>query len=135
MNVTSEQLLHEYHAAMVSGDSDALADLYAHDGVHEFPFFTPGGVRRLEGPEQICEFYAPRWAARGVWIDRVETVFPHRLANEADRVVNGFVSVGRRRDDGAPFRLAGLLILTARDGKIVHVLDYMDIAGLQNQLG
>jgi ketosteroid isomerase-like protein len=133
MSLTSEQLLDRYHAAMVAGDADALADLYAPDGVHEFPFFNPQGVKRLHGPDQIRGFYRPLWADSPASLDRIETVSLHHTETDG-MIINELVSIGHRRSDGMPFRLAGLLILTTRDGSIINNHDYMDLAGLHSQL-
>lgn len=131
--MTPEQLLAGYHAAMVDGDARAFADLYAPDGTHEFPFFNPHGVSRLHGPDEIRGYYEPLWANLPVTMDRVDSTAVHRPA--PDVIIDELVSTGRRRSDGAPFRLAGLVILTVGDGKIINARDYMDLLGVQHQLG
>ena len=133
MILTAEQLLDRYHAAMIAADADAFADLYAPGGVHEFPFVNPQGVTRLLGPDQIRDFYRPLWADTPVVLDRVETTFQCHTDTEG-MIINELVSIGRRRTDDEPFRLAGLVILTAADGRITHTRDYMDLLGLQSQL-
>lgn len=132
MNLSADDLLDRYHAAMIAADSDAFAELYAPDGVHEIPFFTPQGVSRLQGPEQIRDYYRPLWAEMPITLDRVENTAVHRTGSAAT-IISESVSIGHRRD-GAPFRLPGLVILTARDSKIIKVRDYMDLLGLRHQL-
>lgn len=133
MILTPEQLLDRYHAAMIAADADGFAALYAPEGIHEFPFVSPQGVRRLQGPDQIRDFYRPLWANTPVVLDRIENSSLHH-ARTAGMIINELVSIGHRRPDDKPFRLAGLLILTSSEGKIINVHDYMDVFGLQTQL-
>lgn len=133
MILTPEQLLDRYHAAMIAADADAFAELYAPEGVHEFGFVNPQGVSRLQGPDQIRDFYRPLWAQTPVAVDRIENTSLCRTDTEG-MIINELVSIGHRRPDGKPFRLAGLVILTARAGKIIKVRDYMDVFGLRQQL-
>ncbi|MFI9722885.1 nuclear transport factor 2 family protein [Streptomyces sp. NPDC052396] len=45
---------------------DDLADLYAPDAVHEFPFTAPGFPPRFEGRDQIRDAYRAAWSASPV---------------------------------------------------------------------
>jgi ketosteroid isomerase-like protein len=129
MTDSADQLVDRYHAAMVAADADAFAGLYAPDGIHEFPFFNPYGVTRLDGPDQIRSFYQPLWSASDVVLDRVDSTALHHT-DDRDTVIDELVSTGRRGPSRRPFRLAGLVVLTARDGRIVKVRDYLDLLGL-----
>ena len=51
-------LLERIRAASMAQDAERLADLYAEDGVHEFPFTTPDGPTRFAGRAAIAEFLA-----------------------------------------------------------------------------
>lgn len=134
MNLSADELLARYHAAMIAGDADSFAELYAPDGVHEFPFFNPHGVSRLVGPGQIRDFYRPLWTSTDVVLDRVESTAVHHTDTDG-MVIDELVSIGHRGPDRRPFRLAGLLILTARAGKIIKVRDYLDLMGLAASAG
>ena len=133
MILTPEQLLERYHAAMIAGDADGFAALYSPDGVHEFPFANPQGVSRLQGPDQIRDFYRPLWANTPVVLGRIENTSLHH-GETAGVIINELVSIGHRRPDDKPFRLASLLILTSSEGQITNVRDYLDVFGLQSQL-
>ena len=55
-------LLERYHQAMINFSADDLADLYAVDAVHEFPFRNPDGIQRLEGRDRIRDYYCELWS-------------------------------------------------------------------------
>ena len=52
------ELLAELRSAAIAQDAQRLATLYATDGVHEFPFVTPGAPHRIEGRAAIAAFDA-----------------------------------------------------------------------------
>lgn len=56
------EVLRLFHAAMAAKSADALADLYAADGVHELSFPTPHQPPRLEGREAVRETYRRAWS-------------------------------------------------------------------------
>lgn len=122
---TLESTVERYHEAMRRKSADALADLYAEDAVHEFPFSTPGLPPRFEGREAVRAGYRQIWGASPVLVERVGNVAVHRTADPEVIVVEheAVVTVGQ----GGPRRsVPGLLVLRIRDGRIVHCRDYMD---------
>jgi uncharacterized protein len=48
----------------------------------------------------------------------------------AEQVVSGVL-----RSTGQPFEFAGVLLLRVRNGKIIHVRDYLDGLGVAHALG
>ncbi|RPE36913.1 nuclear transport factor 2 family protein [Kitasatospora cineracea] len=118
-------VLARYRAAMLAMDADALAELYAPDGVHEFPFRFPGFPARYEGRDAVRAGYGAAWAASPARPAEVEEVALHLTDDPevlvVEQVVRGELAGGR----GA-FAVPGLLVLRVRDGLLVHVRDYMD---------
>lgn len=123
------ELLARYHRAMLESDADALAGLYAVDGVHEFPFAVPGLPGRFTGREEIRAGHRALWDGGGARVTEIRDVVVHRSTDPevltAEHTVAGTLEPGSR-----PFRLAGLLVLRVRDGRLVHVRDYLDGLGL-----
>ncbi|GAA3019778.1 hypothetical protein JCM13580A_56040 [Streptomyces drozdowiczii] len=125
---TPREALAAYHRAMLAKSADALADLYAPDALHEFPFTAPGFPPRYEGREAVRTGYGAVWGASPVRIDEVRTVSSYETA-DPEVIVAEHVVVGRL-PGGGTFTVPGLLVLRVRDGLITHARDYMDTAAL-----
>ncbi|SDT46524.1 nuclear transport factor 2 family protein [Microlunatus soli] len=131
--MTSEirALLDRYHRAMITFDADAFADLYAADGVHEFPFRTPDGTQRLVGRDKIRSYYRRLWAEPPVRLDRIEDRASHQVSDTV--IINEWHGTGRHRNTTEGFELNGVIVLSARNGELDLVRDYMDVYGLISQ--
>jgi ketosteroid isomerase-like protein len=122
---TPRALLARYHDAMLALDANALADLYAVDGVHDFPFLTAGRPRRYVGREEIRAGYGAAWGATPLRVEAIsnvavyETADPEVIIAEQDAMVV-FPETGQR------FAQPSILVMRARDGAFVHVRDYAD---------
>lgn len=118
---------------MLGFDADALADLYAPDGVHEFGFFTPGHEPRYQGREALRAAYRAAWASPNI---RLLEIHDHAVHDTTDdEVIVAEWSATAQRPDGHDVPLAGVLVLRARDGCLSHVRDYMDVLGLAYRTG
>ncbi|MEV0622489.1 nuclear transport factor 2 family protein [Nonomuraea sp. NPDC050404] len=115
-----DEIVTAFHGAMLHKSADELADLYAEDGLHEFPF---GGLPPYEGREAIRVGYRAAWGATPFEVEEVRQVALHRTDDPEVVVVEQNVSgtAGDRR-----ITVPGLLVLRVRDGRIVHTRDYMD---------
>jgi ketosteroid isomerase-like protein len=121
----NQTIVERYHQAMYDKSADALADLYAADAVHEFPFTSPGFPDRFEGREAIREGYRKIWGAVPFRLEGIEDVTMHP-ATDPEVIVAEQVAVARIGEDGPRVRVPSLVILRIRDGEIVHCRDYMD---------
>lgn len=127
------ELLARYERAMIDLDADALADLYASDAVHEFGFFVPGHEPRYHGRDAIRAAYRNAWGAPTV---RLVEIHHRALHDTTDpEVIVAEWSGTARSADGKTVDLAGVLVVHARDGHLIHVRDYMDVFGLASQSG
>jgi ketosteroid isomerase-like protein len=122
------EIVTAYHDAMSRKSPDALADLYAEDGLHEFPF---GGLPPYQGRERIRDGYRASWGTSPAEVQEIRNVLIHHSTDPEVLVVEQetVVKVGDRS-----ITVPGLLILRIRDGLIVHTRDYMDataIAGVR----
>lgn len=128
------ELLARYRRAMLDLDADALAGLYAEDGVHEFPFLFPGMPECYRGREEVRAGYRAAWGASEARPREIREVAVHPGADPEVLVVEQLV-IGTVASTGQPFTLPGLLVLRAREGLLVHVRDYMDGLGVAHAMG
>jgi ketosteroid isomerase-like protein len=116
-------------AASVENRWDDLADLYAEDVTIEMPFTLPGVPRETKGREELRRrFRAAGQVRRLVKAENVvvhETNDPAVLVAELD--LHGEVG-------GAPFVSSYVMVMTIRDGLIVHSRDYTDTAAAAERL-
>ncbi|HEY8980000.1 MAG TPA: nuclear transport factor 2 family protein [Streptomyces sp.] len=131
---TPHAVLTCYYQAMLDKSPDDLADLYALDAVHEFPFSSPGFPPSFEGREAVRAGYRAAWGASPVRVEEVRRVAAHETA-DPEVIVAEHVVVGTLPAKGTAFTVPGLLILHVRDGLIVRVRDYMDGSGVAGARG
>ncbi|MEU9205181.1 nuclear transport factor 2 family protein [Streptomyces sp. NPDC048332] len=124
---TPHEVLSCYYQAMLDKSPDDLADLYAIDAVHEFPFASPGFPPCFEGREAVRAGYRAAWSTP-VRVEEVRRVAAYETA-DPEVVVAEHVVVGTLPAN-ATFTVPGLLILSVRNGLITRVRDYMDGLGV-----
>lgn len=126
---TPREVLTCYYQAMLDKSPDDLADLYATDAVHEFPFASPGFPSRFEGREAVRAGYRAAWGAGPAQVQEVRRVAAYETADPeviiAEHVVRGTLTT-----KATTFTVPGLLILHVRNGLITRVRDYMDGSGV-----
>ncbi|MEV4755059.1 nuclear transport factor 2 family protein [Micromonospora sp. NPDC049559] len=128
------EVLARYHRAMLDKSADDLADLYAEDALHEFPFLFPRMPRRYRGREEVRAGYRAAWGATPARLEEIRGVVVHETADPEVIVVEQEVA-GTLSTTGQPFAAAGLLVLRVRDGRLTHVRDYLDGVALLASLG
>ncbi|WP_405779372.1 nuclear transport factor 2 family protein [Streptomyces sp. NBC_01378] len=78
---TPREVLASYHQAMLDKSPDDLADLYAMDAVHEFPFASPGFPPRYEGREAVRAGYRAAWGTSPVQVQEVRKIAAYETAD------------------------------------------------------
>ncbi|MGQ4490744.1 nuclear transport factor 2 family protein [Streptomyces sp. SAS_281] len=131
---TPHEVLTRYYQAMIDKSPDDLADLYAVDAVHEFPFASPGFPPRFEGREAVRAGYRAAWGASPAEVREVRRVAVHETA-EPGVIIAEHVVVGALPASNAAFTVPGLLVLHVHDGLLTRVRDYMDSAGVADARG
>ncbi|MEU6720904.1 nuclear transport factor 2 family protein [Nonomuraea sp. NPDC046802] len=119
-----EDVVTGYHAAMVHKSADELADLYAQDGLHEFPF---GGLPPFKGREEVRAGYQAMWGGTAFDAQEVRRVALHRTEDPEVVVVEQTTVVMAA---GQSVDVPGLLVLRVRNGHIIHTRDYMDTSAI-----
>jgi uncharacterized protein len=125
--LSPRQALNRYQRAMLDKSADDLADLYAADAVHEFPFAFPSAPQRLVGREAIRATYRSLWGALAARVQSIQEVAVHETADPEVLIAEQVVVVSREGEsEGETMAVPGLLVIRVRDGEIVHVRDYID---------
>lgn len=122
-------------AAVLDYDMDAQADLYAEDGILEWPFAPPGMPRRVEGREAIRELLVPlgeRARQSGRRLRDYDHVMIHETTDPEVIIVE--FDVTGESDNGGPYRLSYIQVLRVREGKIVSFRDYWNPQALVSLL-
>jgi len=125
------EVLARYHQAMRDKSADELAELYARDAVHEFPFTAPGFPPRYTGREEVRAGYRAAWGASPVRVEEIRDVVVHETRDPEVIIAEHTVVASVAGGEGG-VSVPGLLVLRVRDGLLVHVRDYMDGFGVSD---
>ncbi|MER6381941.1 nuclear transport factor 2 family protein [Streptomyces sp. NPDC001250] len=128
------EVLTRYQQAMLDKSADNLADLYAVDAVHEFPFLFPGMPTRYQGREEVRAGYRALWGASPAQPQEIREVAVHQSTDPEVITVEQLVT-GTVTTTGQPFGFPGLLVIRVRNGQILHVRDYMDGLRVAHAMG
>jgi ketosteroid isomerase-like protein len=119
---------------MVAGEDVVFADLFAEDGVLEYPFASPGQPREVRGREAIRSYYGAAQRSRQVFdMDGVDALV--RQTDDPEVVVAEIEHHGRSRVTGQAYRFRALGVIRVRNGEIVSYQDYMDPIAAARLLG
>ncbi len=127
-------LFERFQQRVLSNEPDALGDLIADDVILEAPFAPPGHPRKIVGREQNLAYARPRRAALPARFEEFREVLIHDTA-DPEVIVAEYVLAGTVTTTGQKSSAPFLVILTARDGKIVHWREYQDTLGMAIALG
>jgi ketosteroid isomerase-like protein len=125
-------LLEHALACVRAYDLDGFADLFAADGVIDYPFALAGARRRLQGRDEIRRVLgeaaaSPRRAGRRV--TDVAGLTVHQTI-DPETIVAEFELAGEIAATGERYRLPYIQVLRARNGQIVSLRDYIDYPAL-----
>ena len=119
------ELLERFRQAAIGQSAEDMSRLYAVDAVHEFPFTRPGVPSRLEGREEIVSFMAASWSAGPLKYESYRTIALHDTS-DPDTIIVEQEALGTSAPAGR-FALPNIIVLTVRDGQIVHLRDYVNV--------
>src|SRR3954451_18087491 len=131
---TPPELLAAFQRALVAESADDLADLHAPDALYEFPLLDRDRRPPYVGREAIRAGFAAEWSAAPVRVTGIRNVVVHETADPEVVVAEQeaqIISTATGRQLVVPF----LLVLRARDGRIVHTRDYSARAPLTDDVG
>jgi len=116
------------------GDGLVFADLFAEDGVMEYPFGIPGMPVALEGRAAIREWFSARAEMRGLF-DMKEVTSTVWETGDPEVVITEIVHRGHSRVLDGPYEMRALGIIRVRNGEIVHYRDFMNPLSLAQLTG
>lgn len=114
---------------LLDKDVNGWTDLWAEDGVLEFPFAPKDWPQRLEGRAAVTAYmrdYPEHIDLHG---------FPHVEIHQTlapETIVVEMRGVGRLVKTGSPFDMTYIAIVTVQDGLITHYRDYWNPLALQD---
>lgn len=119
---------------MVEGTHGIVfADLFAVDGVLEYPFPVPGMPERLEGRDAIRGFHDAD-GVRGL-LEMDEVTMELHETTDPEVVVVEIEHHGTSHATNAPYRVTAVGVIRVRDGEIVSYRDYMNPLRLSQVIG
>lgn len=114
-------LFHRGLRHLLDKDIPAWVDLWAEDGVMEFPFAPPGRPGRLEGRPAIAAYM--RHYPDHIDLADIPDLLIHETA-QAHTIVVEMRGTGRVVATGGPFDMTYIAVVTVRDGLFVSYRDY-----------
>ncbi|GGL14708.1 hypothetical protein Sme01_18580 [Sphaerisporangium melleum] len=129
----ARELLERFRQAAIDQSAEEMRRLYAVDAVHEFPFTRPGVPSRLEGRDEIVNWIAEGWKALPLKYERYRTLALHDTKDPGTIIVEQ-EAIGTSASTGA-FVLPNIVVLTARDGQIAHLRDYVNVLAAAAAIG
>jgi ketosteroid isomerase-like protein len=118
---------------MVAGEGVVFADLFAEDGVLEYPFAAAGQPRRLQGRQAIKDYFRASPSSRALFDQDDVKAIVHETA-DPEVVVAQIEHHGTSRLTGQPYNLRAIGVIRVRGGEIISYQDYMDSVALAQAL-
>ncbi|MER7566908.1 nuclear transport factor 2 family protein [Streptomyces sp. NPDC048523] len=113
---------------LLDKDIPAWVDLWAEDGLMEFPFAPPGRPQRLEGKEAVADYM--RHYPDHIDLHDFPDLRIHRTTDPQTIVVE-MRGVGRLVETDTPFDMTYIAVVTVRDGRITSYRDYWNPLAVQ----
>jgi hypothetical protein len=114
-------LMQQYQTLLTEGRFNEWIELWADDGVCEFPYANPGSPRHLQGKEQILD-YMTAYPSR-ISIDGVDELRVHP-ALDPNVIVVEMTIKGRAVETDKPYNQQYVIVAETRDGKLAHYREY-----------
>jgi uncharacterized protein len=131
--VTPADVLAQRHRAILSGDADGFADLFAPDGVIEMPFAGPGMPASIEGREAI-RAYSRQMVASLLHIEDFEMVEFYQT-QDPEVVVVEMRATATLTTTGQSFTAPSIQVFRIREGQIALFRDFANRAILEDVIG
>jgi ketosteroid isomerase-like protein len=127
------EVLERWRQAAINQSVEEMTGVYAVDAVHEFPFTRPGLPSRLVGREEIVRFSTAVWDTNTFRYESYRTLAIHDTSDPNTIVVEQ-EALGTGTATGE-FALPNIIVLTARDGQVAHLRDYVNILVAEAVMG
>lgn len=114
-------VIQRYRELLFAQRFDEWIELWADDGICEFPFAPEDGPKRLEGKAEILDYmtrFPSRFSIEGV--DRLR-IHP---GLDPNIVIVELAIRGRATGTGKPYNQQYVVVAELRDGKLAHYREY-----------
>ncbi|GAA2819699.1 hypothetical protein GCM10019017_77310 [Streptomyces showdoensis] len=118
-----EELFRHGLRLLLAEDIAGWVDLWADDGVMEFPFAPPGRPGRLEGRAAVGDYMRP-YPEHIALHDFPESDLRVHRTDDPRTIVVEMRGVGRLVRTGAPFDMTYVAVVTVEEGRITSYRDY-----------
>ena len=119
--VSPEFLFRDSLRMMLEKNTSAWVDLWAADGIMEFPFAPEGWPQRLEGRDAIAAYI--RDYPDHIDLHDIPDLLIHQTSDSRTIVVE-MRAVGRLVETDKPFEMKYIAVVTVEDGRITSYRDY-----------
>lgn len=129
-------VFHKLHECVKRYDADGQADMFAEEGVWEFPFATGNIPKKIEGREKIRTFGKTGMEASkkaGRRIVGYHSVAIHET-QDPNTIIAEFELDGEIASQGILYRIPYIQLLKVENGQIVLLRDYFSMDVLKNIL-
>jgi uncharacterized protein len=120
-HISPELLFRDSLRLMLEKNTSAWVDLWAADGIMEFPFAPDGWPQRLEGRNAIADYI--RDYPEHIDLHDVPDLLIHQTSDPRTIVVE-MRAVGRLVETDKPFEMKYIAVVTVKDGRISSYRDY-----------
>lgn len=134
--VTTPREMVELVRKMVEGTHGIeFADLFAKDGVLEYPFSIPGFPAVLTGREAIREFHSQASSGGRSALDMHEVTSVVHETTDPELVIAEISHHGYSNAADAPYESLALGVMRVVNGEITHYRDFMNPIAVAQSLG
>ena len=131
MSDSPRAVFERFLTASLDSDLGKLADFYAEDVVIEMPFAPEGVPKRSEGREPLRARLSS-FAGRRPWtFDKIDSVVVHETT-DPEVIIAEYDIHATVIATGEPLVLSYVMVITVRDGLIVHSRDYSNSLAILN---
>ncbi len=120
-HVSPELLFRDSLRMMLEKNTSAWVDLWAADGIMEFPFAPEGWPQRLEGRDAIAAYI--RDYPDHIDLHDIPDLLIHQTSDPRTIVVE-MRAVGRLVETDKPYEMKYIAVVTVENGRITSYRDY-----------
>ncbi|MGH3389362.1 MAG: nuclear transport factor 2 family protein [Actinomadura sp.] len=124
-----QELFARFQHNILSGGVSFTEEMCAEDIVVEMPLLPAGLPRRIEGRAEFIAFVTAGREGLPVKFEEFRDVVIHQTT-DPEVIVAEYELAGRAMDSDIEASSAFIVVLRARDGRIVHWREYQDIAAM-----
>ncbi|TDC12846.1 phzA/B-like protein [Actinomadura bangladeshensis] len=132
--MTPQDLFARFQRNALAGEAGLDAEILADDIVLETPFAPDGHPRRVEGRETVAAMMREGRKALPIVFEEFRDVVVHETA-DPEVIVAEYEMVASVPGTGKAGSANFIVVLRARDGRIVHWREYQDRAAMAEALG